>query len=61
MVHPLEVLQGTEWRALEVDPENREAYLDNATFRRVFGTSRAQFAALPKWKRNSKKKEARLF
>ena len=44
-----------------VDPEQKEAYLSDAEFSTVFGMTRAAFAALPRWKRDAKKKEVHLF
>ncbi len=44
-----------------VDPTCKETYLDDATFKSVFNTDKAAFAALPKWKRDEQKKKAGLF
>jgi advillin len=44
-----------------VDAGNLELYLDEDEFPKVFGVSPAEFAALPKWKRDAKKKEKKLF
>jgi hypothetical protein len=44
-----------------VDPARKEDYLSAAEFSTVIGLSRAEFAALPKWKRDSKKKQVGLF
>ena len=44
-----------------VDPARKEEYLDAATFAKIFGSDKATFLALPKWKRDAKKKELGLF
>ena len=44
-----------------VDPTCKETYLDDATFKSIFNTDKAAFAALPKWKRDEQKKKAGLF
>jgi hypothetical protein len=44
-----------------VDPTRKEEYLDLNSFKTVFGTDKDSFAALPKWKRDAKKKEVGLF
>jgi len=44
-----------------IDPTCKEAYLDDVTFNTVFGMTSAAFGALPKWKRDAKKKEVGLF
>jgi hypothetical protein len=44
-----------------VDPTRKEDFLDAATFSSLFGMDKAAFAALPKWKRDAKKKELGLF
>eukprot|EP00595_Chromulina_sp_UTEXLB2642_P000003 CAMPEP_0196761982 /NCGR_PEP_ID=MMETSP1095-20130614/1310_1 /TAXON_ID=96789 ORGANISM="Chromulina nebulosa, Strain UTEXLB2642" /NCGR_SAMPLE_ID=MMETSP1095 /ASSEMBLY_ACC=CAM_ASM_000446 /LENGTH=818 /DNA_ID=CAMNT_0042112171 /DNA_START=51 /DNA_END=2507 /DNA_ORIENTATION=+ len=44
-----------------VDPTKKEKYLDSKTFAQVFGSTIEEFAALPKWKQDKKKKEVGLF
>jgi len=44
-----------------VDKTRKEDYLDDATFLQLFGVNKDGFAAMPKWKRDSKKKELGLF
>jgi hypothetical protein len=44
-----------------VDVLNMEKYLTDADFQKVFGQSRAQFDALPAWKKESLKKSKKLF
>ena len=44
-----------------VDPEQKEAYLSDTEFSTIFGMTRAAFAALPRWKRDAKKKQVHLF
>jgi len=44
-----------------VDPTRKEEYLDAATFAKLFAMDKAAFLALPKWKRDAKKKELGLF
>jgi hypothetical protein len=44
-----------------IDVTRREEYLDAATFQSVFGVDKTAFAAMPKWKRDAKKKEVGLF
>ena len=44
-----------------MDVSHKENYLDDVTFRENFGMERVAFAALPKWKRDEKKKAVGLF
>lgn len=44
-----------------VDPTRKEEYLDEASFKTVFGMDRSSFKALPKWKRDVAKKNVGLF
>ena len=44
-----------------IDPERKEEYLSDEQFEEAFGTSKAAFAATPKWKRQQKKKAVGLF
>jgi len=44
-----------------MDFANRELYLDDETFKAKLGMDKAAFAALPKWKRDAKKKELGIF
>lgn len=49
------------WKEKGVDPGTREQNLSDSEFATLFGTSKADFAKLPKWKRDAKKKEHKLF
>ena len=44
-----------------VDPAKRETYLEDSIFQAVFGMDRADFGALPGWKRTAAKKKHGLF
>ena len=44
-----------------VDPTCLENYMLEEEFPKVFGMSYADFMALPKWKRDARKKEKKLF
>lgn len=44
-----------------VNSEKKETYLSDAEFATIFKMSKAEFAALPLWKREMKKKAAKLF
>ncbi|ETW03641.1 hypothetical protein H310_05039 [Aphanomyces invadans] len=44
-----------------IDLTRKESYLSDAEFKTVFGITRGEFDALPKWKQQAKKKEVRLF
>eukprot|EP00928_Gymnodinium_smaydae_P035342 TRINITY_DN24888_c0_g4_i1.p1 TRINITY_DN24888_c0_g4~~TRINITY_DN24888_c0_g4_i1.p1 ORF type:complete len:730 (-),score=161.92 TRINITY_DN24888_c0_g4_i1:215-2341(-) len=45
----------------DVDPRQRERYLRDEDFSRLFGTTREAFEALPGWRRQAKKKELGFF
>jgi hypothetical protein len=49
------------WKVKGVDAGSREKYLSDEAFDAVFGMSKSAFEALPKWKRDGKKKEHGLF
>lgn len=44
-----------------IDITIKETYLSDAEFSKVFGVSKAEFAKLPKWRQQAKKKEVNLF
>jgi hypothetical protein len=44
-----------------IDVARKEEYLDAKEFASLFGSDKATFAAMPKWKRDTKKKELGLF
>jgi hypothetical protein len=44
-----------------VDPAKKEAYLPDIIFAEKFGMDKIAFAKLPDWKKESKKKELKLF
>ncbi|RHY55571.1 hypothetical protein DYB30_004532 [Aphanomyces astaci] len=44
-----------------IDLTRKESYLSDAEFKTVLGVTRGEFAALPKWKQQAKKKEVNLF
>jgi hypothetical protein len=44
-----------------IDPERKEEYLSDEQFKEAFGTDKESFAAMPKWKRQQKKKAVGLF
>lgn len=44
-----------------IDPTQKEMYLSDADFQQVLGVSKSEFAKLPKWKQQAKKKEKNLF
>ena len=58
-VHPYEVLKASA--PTDIDPANKERHLSPSDFSKVFGMDLAAFNALPKWKRDAKKKEVGLF
>ena len=58
-VHPHDVLKAST--PSDIDPANKERHLSPADFSNVFGMDLAAFNALPKWKRDAKKKDAGLF
>lgn len=45
----------------DVDVANKELYLDDAEFESLFGCNKEEFAKLPKWRRDGKKKELNLY
>ncbi|CAE8636499.1 unnamed protein product [Polarella glacialis] len=49
------------WKDKDVVATERERYLPDATFVSLFGVSKDEFAKMPKWKRDNKKKEHGLF
>lgn len=49
------------WLAKGVISTERERYLDDATFLKLFGVNKEEFAKLPKWKRDQQKKTHGLF
>ncbi|CAM9843127.1 unnamed protein product [Chrysoparadoxa australica] len=44
-----------------VDPSNREMYLRDDEFTKLFGMDKSAFSALPQWKRVAAKKKHKLF
>ena len=44
-----------------IDPERKEEYLSDEQFEEAFGIGKDKFAAMPKWKRQQKKKDVGLF
>ena len=56
-----ELASPEQMRDAGIHTHTREKYLSAAEFQTVFGLSRADFAALPAWKRDKAKKEASLF
>lgn len=46
---------------INFDVAHKEQYLTEAQFTQLFGMTKAQFEHLPKWKRETKKKELGLF
>ncbi|DAZ92737.1 TPA: hypothetical protein N0F65_002902 [Lagenidium giganteum] len=44
-----------------IDLTARESYLSDAEFQEVFKMSKSEYAALPKWRQQAKKKETNLF
>lgn len=49
------------WKTKNIEAGSRETYLSDASFLTVFGMSKSEFAAQPKWKRDKAKKEHGLF
>uniref|UniRef100_A0A7S2B2Y4 HP domain-containing protein n=1 Tax=Octactis speculum TaxID=3111310 RepID=A0A7S2B2Y4_9STRA len=45
----------------KLDILKKEDYLEESEFERILGTTRKEFNAMPKWKRDRKKKEVGLF
>ncbi|CAE7699545.1 Avil, partial [Symbiodinium microadriaticum] len=59
--YPLRALvQGVAWPE-DVDPTKREEYLSAAEFEEVFGMTKEEFRALPRYVRIRTKKEKLLF
>jgi len=49
------------WEKLDVVSTERETYLPEGVFQQLFGMSKADFAKLPKWKKENAKKKHGLF
>mmetsp|Transcript_7036 Transcript_7036/g.8723 ORF Transcript_7036/g.8723 Transcript_7036/m.8723 type:complete len:164 (+) Transcript_7036:2-493(+) len=49
------------WEKLDVVSTEREIYLPDGVFQQLFGMSKADFAKLPKWKKENAKKKHGLF
>eukprot|EP00931_Biecheleriopsis_adriatica_P064614 TRINITY_DN39368_c0_g1_i1.p1 TRINITY_DN39368_c0_g1~~TRINITY_DN39368_c0_g1_i1.p1 ORF type:complete len:307 (-),score=82.10 TRINITY_DN39368_c0_g1_i1:103-1023(-) len=49
------------WEKLDVVATERETYLPESVFSELFGMSKADFAKLPKWKKENAKKKHGLF
>merc|ERR1712061_20139 len=49
------------WRDLGIPATERETFLPESKFQELFGVSKADFAKLPKWKRDGQKKKHGLF
>jgi calcium/calmodulin-dependent protein kinase I len=61
VTYPLErLVVGASWPA-GIDITQREAYLSDDEFKKVFNMSREDFYRLPLWKRSNLKKEKKLF
>ena len=45
----------------KINPAEKESYLSEVEFKDVFGMSKEEFKAMPKWKREGAKKKAELF
>ena len=56
-----DLLKSAESRPKEVDPKRKEQYLSDEEFKRLFGVDKAEFNALPLWKRAEHKKKHGLF
>ena len=50
-----------EKRPTDVNPAMKELYLEDVAFEQLFGMSHLQFLGLPKWKRDTMKREKGLF
>lgn len=61
--YPLVVLQEKDPEKLpaDVDPVNKELFLHDAEFARVFKMDRQAYESLPEWKRHQLKKSVGLF
>lgn len=58
----LEELKNADvWKARGVDAAKREEYLSDSDFMATFGMNKADFAKMPKWKRDGRKRENGLF
>ena len=44
-----------------INPAMKEEYLHEDEFQKIFSTSKREFRAMPRWKRDMKKKELQLF
>jgi len=44
-----------------VDPSRLENHLEEKDFQKAFGCTRDEFLNMPKWKREAKKKDSKLF
>ena len=61
-VYPVYTLEQLRINAIShIDMTHKEMYLSNKEFLRIFGMNKTQFQQLPKWKKDSKKKEKGLF
>lgn len=60
-VHPFEKLQAPGPFPEGVAHDKREMYLSDDQFEELFGVTKEEFAAQPKWKRETKKKQLKLF
>lgn len=49
------------WEKLDVVSTERETYLPDGIFQQLFGMSKADFAKMPKWKKENAKKKHGLF
>jgi hypothetical protein len=49
------------WTQKDVDPTNRELYLNDAEFVAIFPMGKEAFTKMPKWKRDNEKKKHGLF
>jgi paxillin len=58
---PFLVLKQNKWPKGAVDITKKEDYLSPEDFQQLFGMTKAQFNALPSWKRKDKKQKAGLF
>ena len=58
-IHAYEVLRTSA--PADIDPANKERHMNVAEFMFVFGMNIAAFNAMPKWKRDAKKKDVGLF
>ena len=59
-LHALALLQKEPFPA-GVERGHREAYLSAAEFKATLGADKAAWYGQPKWKRDARKKEAKLF